>query len=351
MANHPTPITEQATVGQWLEHPLGGPALLALLARSGRDAEAMAPARNLPLGQLVQFSGGMLDAEVLADLVARANAGTAETGTADAADAAEGTEGGTSPGPWIERVVPGRFEGRTVVVTGAASGIGRATASRVAREGGRVLAVDLSADGLDRLAVDLDGHAVVPLVCDITDPAAVARVVEAADGRIDALANVAGVADDMTPQHEVSDSVWRRVFAVNVDGTFVMGRAVLPLMLAAGTGAVVNVASEAGLRGGAAGAAYTAAKHAVVGLTLNAAFMYGAHGIRVNAVAPGPVLTGMQPTYASDLGRDRLARARGILPEVVLPAQLAASVTFLLSDDATNLNGVVMPADGGWSAA
>ncbi|OMH37246.1 SDR family NAD(P)-dependent oxidoreductase [Tersicoccus sp. Bi-70] len=255
-----------------------------------------------------------------------------------------------APQPSTERITPDRFAGQTVIVTGAGSGIGRATASRIAREGGRVIAVDIAADRLEAFAADMADADVVTVVADITKAEDVEGVVEAAGERIDGLANVAGIMDDMTPLHEVSDAVWERVFAVNVDGLFRLSRAVLPLMLAAGRGSVVNVASEAGLRGSAAGLAYTASKHAVVGITKSSAFLYGTSGIRVNAVAPGPVATNIQATFASPLGQQRIGAAMATLPPVAQPEQLAASITFLLSDDGTNVSGAILPSDGGWSA-
>ena len=175
-----------------------------------------------------------------------------------------------------------------MIVTGAGSGIGRATASRIAREGGRVIAVDVSQERLDEFVADHSGAEIVSLTADITDDAGVARIIAAAGEQIDGLANIAGIMDDMTPVGDVSDAVWDRVFRVNVNGTMKLMRAVIPAMLAQGGGSIVNTASEAALRGSAAGVAYTASKHAVAGLTKSSAFMYGPSGIRVNAVAPGP---------------------------------------------------------------
>jgi NAD(P)-dependent dehydrogenase (short-subunit alcohol dehydrogenase family) len=128
-------------------------------------------------------------------------------------------------------------------------------------------------------------------------------------------------------------------------------RAVVPAMLAQGAGSIVNTASEAALRGSAAGVAYTASKHAVVGLTKSTAFMYGPSGLRVNAVAPGPTITNIEATFASPLGAARVRQAMAILPDAAEAEALAASITFLLSDDGVNINGVVLASDGGWSAA
>jgi NAD(P)-dependent dehydrogenase (short-subunit alcohol dehydrogenase family) len=251
---------------------------------------------------------------------------------------------------WAEQITPGRFSGQTVIVTGAASGIGRATASRIAREGGRVVAVDVSADRLASLVDDLPEADIVPVAGDITSQADVDAIVEAAGPQIHALANVAGIGDDLSPLDETTDAVWDRVMGVNVNGTFKLTRAVLPLMLEAGHGSIVNVISGAALLGSASGAAYTASKHAVLGLTRSAAFMYAQRGLRVNAVAPGPVATNIgSSSKLSTTGQERLAPFFGLLPSIAAPAELAASITFLLSDDGVNINGAVLSSDGGVS--
>lgn len=354
MARKDKALTASSSVGEWLKHPVGGPLLRDMLAQGGQDASVLRPVRLFSLQRLVAMSQGMLTQETVDDLVARANSGELPVGVAadepDETDTDDQDED-VEPEPWVERVVGGRFEGRTVIVTGAGSGIGRATASRIAREGGRVVAVDIAEDRLQALVAEHAGAAIVAVTADITNEDDVARIVAAAGDRIDGLANIAGIADDMTPLHEVSDAVWERIFAVNVDGTFRLTRAVLPTMLAAGRGSIVNIASEAGLRGSAAGLAYTASKHAIVGITKSSAFMYGPKGIRVNAVAPGPVATGIEASFASAHGQRRISAAMTVMPDIAEAAQLAASITFLLSDDGTNVSGAILPSDGGWSAA
>lgn len=190
----------------------------------------------------------------------------------------------------------------------------------------------------------------MPVTGDITAEGDIAAIVAAAGGAIDGLANIAGVADNMTPLHEVTDQVWERVMRINVDGTFKLSRAVIPHMLAAGRGSIVNTASQAALRGSAAGLAYTASKHAVVGLTKSSAFMYGPSGLRVNAVAPGGVITSIESSFDSALGQERIGGQLESMPSLADADMIAASITFLLSDDAVNINGAVLTSDGGWSA-
>ncbi|HXR22013.1 MAG TPA: SDR family NAD(P)-dependent oxidoreductase [Acidimicrobiales bacterium] len=244
-----------------------------------------------------------------------------------------------------------RFEARTVIVTGAGSGIGKATALRLLDEGAHVVANDISAPRLATLADECAGHSLVTVIGDVSKQQDVDRVANAADGHVDGLANVAGVMDDFLPLAEMDDDTWERVLQVNLYSMMRLSRAVLPIMLAQGRGSIVNVSSEAGLRGSAAGTAYTTSKHAVNGLTKSAAFFYTASGVRVNAVAPGPVATNMAATFKSELAAARLMPLlHAIAPVSANVGQLAAVITWLLSDDASNVSGAVLPADGGWAA-
>ncbi|MCS6569025.1 SDR family oxidoreductase [Curtobacterium flaccumfaciens pv. flaccumfaciens] len=244
----------------------------------------------------------------------------------------------------------GRFTGRTIIVTGAGSGIGRATATRIANEGGRVIATDVVAERLDALRTELEGFAVETVVGDVAASETIDALIAAAGDRVDGLANVAGIMDAFLPPDEVDDATWERVFSVNVTGPMRLTRAVLPLMIAAGKGSVVNVASEAALRASAAGAAYTSSKHAIAGYTKSVAFFHGPQGIRANAVAPGAVATNIEAPMRSEYAARRVGPImQTTIPPVAQPEQLAAAITWLLSDDSANVNGAVLPSDGGWS--
>ena len=250
-----------------------------------------------------------------------------------------------------------RHTGRVVVVTGAASGIGRATAARLACEGATVVASDVDAERLDSLVTRMEagGHRCHAVLADVSVEDDVARVVDAAmeHGPVQLLANVAGIGDGMLPVGDVDDDTWDAVMATNLTGPMRLCRRVVPLMKQRGAGAVVNISSVAGLGGGAGGAAYTASKHAVIGLTRSIAYLYGPDGVRCNAVCPGGVKTRIGRTAKPRVpwAWDRLQAAMARNPGFVEADRIATVVSWLGSDDASFVNGAVVSADGGWMAA
>lgn len=250
----------------------------------------------------------------------------------------------------MHEFTPGRFSGKTVIVTGAGSGIGRATAVRLAAEGARVIATDIHENRL----IDLRTHTgdeVTTVRGDIADGSTIVNILRACSGRVDGLANVAGIMDGFLPTAEVDDATWDRVLLINLTAVMRLTRAVLPFMVEAGSGSIVNVSSEAGMRGSCAGTAYTTSKHAVNGFTKSTAFFYTPKGVRCNAVAPGPVATNIEAPFKSQWAQERLGPLmQTTIPPIARPEQLAATITWLLSDDSSNVSGALVADDGGWAA-
>jgi len=253
-----------------------------------------------------------------------------------------------------------RFDQQVGLVTGSATGIRRELGQGLVSAGADVVAVDIVEAPLQTLVADLreQGATITGCTANVasdTDVASMLATATSTYGRLDILCNNAGIMDLMTPAAEVSLDLWERVLAVNLNGPFLACRRAIPLFLEQGGGSIVNTASEAGLRGGAAGTAYTVAKHGVVGLTRSIAFHYGERGIRCNAVCPGPVATaiGVGNGVPSEAG---LARVRPFLQasapsRIASPEELAAAIAFLASKDASFINGAILPVDGGWCAA
>jgi len=243
-----------------------------------------------------------------------------------------------------------RFTGRTVIVTGAGSGIGRATALRLLGEGARVIAADVSAERLAALQMERGSGELIVVTGDVSMQADVDDLVLAAGPTVDGLINNAGIMDSFLPTAEITDEVWERVFRVNVTSQMRLMRAVLPGMVSAGFGRIVNIASEAGIRAGASGTTYSASKHAVIGLTKSTALFYGPKGVRCNAVAPGAVKTNIEAPFLSAWAAERLGPImQTTIPAPAEPEDLAASICWLLSEDSPNVNGTVLMSDGGWS--
>ncbi|WP_342373064.1 SDR family oxidoreductase [Propioniciclava soli] len=246
--------------------------------------------------------------------------------------------------------IAGRFAGRSILVTGAASGIGLATTQRLLAEGARVIAADRTADALAELAAAPDPECLVTVTCDVTSEDDVQAAVRACEGRLDGLVNNAGIMDGFEPIAEVTDAAFARVMDINVGGTVRMTRAAMPLLLDGG-GSIVNLGSMAALGGAAGGAAYTASKHAVIGLTRSTAVMYAADDVRCNAIAPGAVITASEKNVASARGAQVIGPLMGArMPSLASAESLAACICFLLSDDAAFVTGATLAADGSWSA-
>ena len=241
-------------------------------------------------------------------------------------------------------------QGPIAIVTGAGRGIGLAIAKRLTTDGATVIGVDIAEDAVTAAAA-IPG--VVSIKADIATVAGVEAVlaVAAQHGGAAVLVNNAGIVDRFLAAGEMDDAVWERVLAVNLTGPMRLMHGVLPGMLAKKAGVIVNIASVAGLEGGLAGAAYTASKHGLIGLTKNTAAMYGNDGIRCNAIAPGAVNTGIS------MGGDPSPRGMAMLQTVMPsnfrtgePEEIASVLAFLVGPDASYVNGATLVVDGGWTA-
>jgi 2-hydroxycyclohexanecarboxyl-CoA dehydrogenase len=248
-----------------------------------------------------------------------------------------------------------RLEGRTALVTGGASGIGAATARRLAAEGARVAIADLDLDGARAVAGEIDGAAVR---MDVADAASVRAGVEAAEaelGSIAILVNNAGT-DRFAFFVNTDEALWDHVLGVNLRGVIAVTHAVLGGMQSRGAGVIVNVASEAGRVGSQGSAVYSAAKGGVIAFTRAVARESGRYGVRVNAVAPGPIETPLLNAAAEVYGEIGARLKQGMIDATVLrrsgqPEEVAATIAFLASDDASFMTGQTLNVSGGLSMA
>jgi NAD(P)-dependent dehydrogenase (short-subunit alcohol dehydrogenase family) len=247
----------------------------------------------------------------------------------------------------------GSFAGKVAFVTGAASGIGRATALAFAREGAHVVVAEISEQGgreTARMIEDLGGRALA-IGCDVTrseDVEAALDQAVAAFGRLDVAFNKAGAEQETKATADITEREWDRIIAINLRGVFLCMKHEIPLLLQHGGGAIVNTSSGAGVIGFAGGAAYVAAKHGVVGLTRTAALDYAQSNLRVNAVCPGIIDTAMMRRVTGDTaeGRERVI-AQEPVGRMGTPEEIAAAVLWLCSDAASFVVGHAMVVDGG----
>ena len=253
----------------------------------------------------------------------------------------------------MTNVQPTRFDGKVAFLTGAGSGIGRATALRLAREGANVTIVGLVDEDNQETArqVETIGRQALAITCDVTDSDAVQAALRATVntfGGIDIAFNNAGIEQRPTPAAELTEEQWHRVIDVNLRSVFVCMRHEIPLLLERGGGSIVNTSSGAGIKGFAGGAAYGAAKHGVIGLTRCAALDYAASNIRINAICPGIVDTEMMDRFTggTDAGRAAVI-AQEPIGRMGHPDEIAAAVAYLCSDDAAFTVGHALVLDGG----
>ena len=250
-----------------------------------------------------------------------------------------------------------RFEDKVVIVTGAASGLGEATAERLSQEGAKLVLVDLNKDALDTLADKLGGDVLVVKanVAELDDVKAyVAKTIEKF-GRIDGFFNNAGIEGKQNLTEDFGADEFHKVVSINLDGVFFGMAEVLKVMREQGSGSIVNTGSVGGIRGVGNQSGYAASKHGVVGLTRNSAIEYGQYGIQINAIAPGAIMTAMVEGSLRQMGGDDWEKVGEEFVSVNpmkrfgKPEEVAALTAFLLSGEANFVNGAVITIDGGQS--
>lgn len=253
-----------------------------------------------------------------------------------------------------------KLQGKVAVVTGASSGMGRDIAYHYAQEGAAVLAVARRTERLNQLVEetkDFSGK-VVAFSADLSDKNSIEAMIDEAVkqfGKLDILVNNAGIMDDMAAVGDASEEMYDKVMNLNVKSMFLAMSKAVKYFESVGSGVILNIASIGGLKGGIAGAVYTASKHAVVGLTKNTGYMYAKKNIRCNAICPGAVSTEIATSeFMKTINMDWAKVAgmsQALNPRMGDPKEIAKVAVFLVSDDASFVNGQCLAVDGGWTAA
>lgn len=251
-----------------------------------------------------------------------------------------------------------RLKDKVAIITGAGSGMGAAMAKLFTAEGASVVAADLNKDGVDQVVSDItdNGGKAVATKTDVSneeDIKAMFKLAKDQFGELDIVVNNAGIMDNMAAIGSLTDDMWKKVFAVNTDSVMYSTREAVKEFLPKKQGVILNIASVGGTNGGRAGVAYTASKHAVVGITKNTAYMYQKEGIRVNAIAPGGIKTNIAQSMGKNVdkfGFERQSQGMGTSPEPGTAEEIANTALFLVSDEARYVSGAVLPVDGSWTA-
>ncbi|MGE7602542.1 SDR family oxidoreductase [Peribacillus sp. NPDC097675] len=246
---------------------------------------------------------------------------------------------------------------KVAIITGAAQGIGKATALLFVEHGAKVVIADIQIEKANKTVNEIiaNGGKAIALKVDITSANDVELLFQQtleAYGKVDIVVNNAGFMDDFSPIGDIQDDYWAKIIDINLTGTMRMCRAAVQSFLPQQHGVIINLTSVAGMSGARAGVAYTAAKHGIIGLTKNTAFMYADQGLRCNAIAPGGVNTEMGTVFKkpNELGQLKVGSGAMNAPKLAEPTHIANVILLVASEQASFINGAVIPVDAGWLA-